>query len=382
MEGKRILITGGGTAGHIYPAVSVIEYVKDNYPGTAVLFIGTEKGMEKDFIAGLGIEFMTVRASGLSSSKNFFKKILIYLRFFFLLIAGSLRSLFIIKRFKPDFVLGTGGYVCGPVFLGAKMLGKKIYIHEQNSIPGRLNRLFAKYAEVIFVSFDGSQKLFNIRGKGKVPRFVFSGNPVRKEIRNFSDCLPDYKRFGLEKGRFTIVASGGSLGAEKINNSVAGLYEHYRENQDLQLILISGKRFYPEFRKKLEDLSQPSDRLIFRIYSYINDIEAIYRIADLIISRAGATTIAELAVIGTPSILIPYPEAIENHQFYNARNLVEAGKSVLINDKDLNSDVLQDTIESLLANNMEKYVNMKEANVNKALIESEAIIVEKILGVV
>ena len=380
MKGKRIIITGGGTAGHIYPAVSVIEYIKDNYPGTSVLFIGTGKGMEKDLIAELGIEFRTVGASGLSASKNFFKKILVYLKFLFLLISGSIRSLSIIRGFKPDFVLGTGGYVCGPVFLGAKLLGIKIYIHEQNSIPGRLNRLFARYAEVVFVSFDGSQRFFNIRGRKKVPGLVFSGNPVRKEIRNFSDCPPDYKRFGLEKGRFTIVAFGGSLGAEKINNSVSGLYEYYRKSRDLQFILISGKRFYPEFRDKMEGLFQPADMLIFRVFPYINDIAAIYRIADLIISRSGATTIAELAVTGIPSILIPYPEAIGNHQFYNARNLVEAGKSVLITDNDLNAGILKDAIDSLLANNTKKYVNMREMTLNIEQPESEAIIVGKILG--
>jgi len=378
MEKKRIIITGGGTAGHIYPAVSIIEYIKDNYPETEILFIGTGKGMEKDFIGELGIEFKTINASCLAGTKNFLKKIYIYLRFFFLIIAGSIRSLYIIKEFKPDFVLGTGGYVCGPVFLGAKLLGRRIVIHEQNYIPGRLNRFFAKYAEFIFVSFDGSKKLFNLKNKSKKKsRFIFSGNPVRKEIRDFANRVQDYRKFKLEEERFTVIAFGGSLGAEKINNSVLGLYKYCRENKELQYLLICGQRFYPDLKIKLNGYSRPSDKLIFRLFPYIKDIADIYRIADLVISRAGATTIAELAITGIPSILVPYPEAIENHQFYNANHLLKNKKSIMILDRDLNENILLSNIEVLLANKREKYDNMKRAVVKNSELKSEGIIVEK-----
>jgi UDP-N-acetylglucosamine--N-acetylmuramyl-(pentapeptide) pyrophosphoryl-undecaprenol N-acetylglucosamine transferase len=382
MEKKRIIITGGGTAGHIYPAVSIIEYIKDSYPETEMLFIGTRKGMEKDFIAELGIKFETVSASGLAVTSNFFKRIYIYIRFFFLLIAGAIRSIYIIRRFKPDFVLGTGGYVCGPVFFGARLLGRKIVIHEQNYIPGRLNRFFAKYSEFIFISFEGSQQLFNLKGRIKMPRFVFSGNPVRKEIRDIASHPPDYERFKLKKDRFTVIAFGGSLGAEKINNSVFGLYEHYRKNQNLQFILICGQRFYPELKERLSNCFKPSDKLVFSLFPFVKDIEGIYRIADLVISRAGATTVAELATTGIPSILVPYPEAIEDHQFYNASQLVEAKKSIIILDKYLNKDILINNIESLLANKREKYVNMKKAASGGIKMESQALIVEKMFALI
>ena len=380
MERKRIIITGGGTAGHIYPAVAIIQYINENYPETEILFIGTGRGMEKDLIDGLGIKFEAINASGLAATSNLIRKIHVYIRFIFLLISGSARAFFIIKGFKPDFVLGTGGYVCGPVFLGAKLLGRKIVLHEQNYIPGRLNKFFARYAEFIFTSFEGSKQFFKTKDRDRKSRFVFSGNPVRKDIRAFRSLTPDYKRFELEEGRFTVIAFGGSLGAENINNSVFGLYDYYRDKTDLQFALICGKRFYDEFNSKLIDNLRPSDKLVFRLFPYITDIAAIYRITDLVIARAGATTVAEISATGIPSILVPYPAAIENHQFYNAGDLVESGKAIIILDNDLNRDVLKNNLESLLANNKEKYVNMKGTSVKGLQLNSDAVIVEKMFG--
>jgi len=172
------------------------------------------------------------------------------------------------------------------------------------------------------------------------------------------------------------------LNQEKINNSVFGLYEHYRENQNLQFILICGQRFYPELKERLNNCFKPSDKLVFSLFPFVKDIEGIYRIADLVISRAGATTVAELATTGIPSILVPYPEAIEDHQFYNASQLVEAKKSIIILDKYLNKDILINNIESLLANKREKYVNMKKAASRGIKMESQALIVEKMFALI
>jgi UDP-N-acetylglucosamine--N-acetylmuramyl-(pentapeptide) pyrophosphoryl-undecaprenol N-acetylglucosamine transferase len=375
---KRILICGGGTAGHIYPAVAVIEYIKRKYPGCRMLFIGTKKGMENSFIPALGIDFKTIKASGLIATNNPIKKISSYFKFLYSLIAGFFNSVNIIIRFKPDFILGMGGYVCGPVLLAAVFLNKKYLLHEQNLIPGRLNKVFSKFSTYIFISFEETKKYFG----GKLKKIIFSGNPVRESIKNSRYQIHNYKKWGLDNKRFTIVTFGGSLGAYKINNAVIDSYDHFRLNNNIQILLICGLRYFEDANKKIADVSKISDTLIFKIFPYINEMDEIYAIADLIITRAGAITIAELIATNIPAILIPYPEAIENHQFYNADFLVKNNKAVMILDKDLNGSILIKSIEDLLFNDKEKYNSIKEKKLEFGKLNGEEIVANTILGVV
>ena len=214
-----IIICGGGTAGHIYPAVAIIENIRQNYPDYRLLFVGTKRGMENKFIPELGVDFNRIKT---------------YLKFLFSLNLGFLKSLAIIIKFKPDIVLGMGGYVCAPVLLAAIFLRKKIALHEQNYIPGRLNMFFSRFSKYFFISFTETKKLLNINSS----RVIFSGNPVREIIKKvkYEEC--EYAKWNLEKGRFTIIAFGGSLGAEKINNTIIDLYKYFRDSREIQILLI------------------------------------------------------------------------------------------------------------------------------------------------
>jgi UDP-N-acetylglucosamine--N-acetylmuramyl-(pentapeptide) pyrophosphoryl-undecaprenol N-acetylglucosamine transferase len=268
-----------------------------------------------------------------------------------------------------------GGYVCGPVLAAAIFLGKKFGLHEQNYIPGRLNKVFSRFSRYIFISFEDTAKFFNL-GNDKV---VFSGNPVRKEIRDSIYANPDYQDWDFQEERFTIAAFGGSLGAEKINTAVMDLYNYFKNDSGIQIILICGNRYYEELNKKLKNICNESDRLLFRLLPYVSEMDKVYTIADLIISRAGANTIAELAITNIPAILIPFPKAIDNHQFYNARYLVKNKKAVMILDKDLSQENLTLEINNLLANNKEKYFLIKEAKLKIAGMDSAKIIAETII---
>ncbi len=379
-QNKRLVITGGGTGGHIYPAIALIEYIKKKNPDTKMLFIGTKKGMENSLIPRTGIRYAAISASGFKTAKNLLEKLKIYLRFIFILPSGILRSMILIQSFKPDLVLGMGGYVCGPVFVAARILHKEIAIHEQNYLPGRLNRFFAKRVKMVFTGFEGSEKYFKIKTGSRGPRIYFSGVPVRSSIRDFRESAPDYKQFGLKKNRFTITAFGGSLGAEKLNNAVLGLYKNFRVRKDLQIILICGERFYTVMSEKIDLYSREGDQLVFNLVSYVNNMAGLYRITDLIISRAGATTVSEISVTGIPSILIPYPKAIENHQYYNAENLAGKGKAIIINDRDLSPERLLKEINLILENDMKNYYHMQQMLSKTDSILSEELIVEKMFG--
>jgi len=378
---KRVIITAGGTAGHIYPAIGIIEYLQEFHKEVKVLYLGTRKGMESRLVAPLNIDFKPLRASGFASSKSYLKKAIIYVKFFFNLIAGFFEALAAIRNFKADFVIGMGGYVCAPVFIAALVLRKPVAIHEQNYIPGRLNKIFAKYAKYVFLSFEESAAFFKQRNDKIETGFLFSGDPVRKKIRDFKQIEPDYEKWNLKTGRFTITAFGGSLGAEKINNSVMSLYEYFRDDSKIQIILICGTRFFKDLSEKIERISGKSDRIIFKILEYVDQMEQLYRLTDLIISRAGATTIAELAIVNIPAILVPYPQAIENHQFYNAQFLAKRNKAILIEDRDLNPEILFSSISSLLENEKKKYIEIKNKGLDIKDINSAKIITEKILGI-
>ncbi|HEY5501421.1 MAG TPA: undecaprenyldiphospho-muramoylpentapeptide beta-N-acetylglucosaminyltransferase [Candidatus Humimicrobiaceae bacterium] len=350
---KRILICGGGTAGHIYPAVSIIEEILENHKDFDLLYIGTDKGLEKKIIEKLGINFKMVRAAGLIQRGNPAKKLINYIKFIFNLASGFLSSIKLIKTFDPGIILGMGGYVCAPVLLSAVFLRKRFVLHEQNFIPGRLNKFFSKFCYRIFISFEDTRQFLNIN-TGKI---VFSGNPVRKIIREASNKKPDYAKFGLVGGKFTITAFGGSLGADKINNSFIKLYEKLKDREDVQFLLISGSRFYEDF--KMKNINTLKNSYSLKVFPYVDEMDEIYSLTDLLISRSGANTIAEIAFCNIPAILIPYPWAIDNHQYYNASFLEKNGKAIILNDKNLNDEGLYNIFVDLEKENKKLYNDLK-----------------------
>ncbi|MGM0365763.1 MAG: undecaprenyldiphospho-muramoylpentapeptide beta-N-acetylglucosaminyltransferase [Actinomycetota bacterium] len=374
MDKKKILICGGGTAGHVYPAMALIEEIKRSSPRVSVLFVGTKKGMENKFIPLMGIRFEAIRAAGLSAADNIFEKVKVYGRFVFFLAGGFFTSIKLILGFKPDVILGMGGYVCGPVLLAAVFLRKNFMLHEQNYIPGRLNRFFSRFAKKVFISFEGTRNYL------KTKRVVYSGNPVRASVREFKNEKKDYSRWGLARDRFTVVAFGGSLGAGKLNDIMVDIYSHFRDNEKLQILLITGNRFYRQFEQIKNKAAKDEDKIILQVIPYTQHMAQIYRVADLIISRAGANTIAELAITDIPAILIPYPYAIDNHQYYNAKYLADNGRAILIQDKDLSSELLIDNICGLIEHNKRNYNNLLSREVRLKKMDSEKIIIENLLG--
>jgi len=372
--GRRILICGGGTAGHIYPAVSVIEEIKENHEETVMLYVGSNKGMEKTIIPGVGIDFIAINASGLIQKGNLLKKLMNYSKFLFVLIFSFLKSIKIINDFKPDIILGMGGYVCGPVLLSAVILRKKIALHEQNYIPGRLNKFFSKFCSYIFISFEETKNYLKI----PVAKIVYSGNPVRKIIREFSKKNKDYEKYGLKRGKFTITLFGGSLGADKINNISIQLFENYKKREDMQFLLISGRRFYENLKNSNEYLFIENN-VSLSIFPYINEMDEVYNLTDLIISRSGANSIAEIAYCNIPAILIPFPQAIDNHQYFNACFLEKNKKAIIIEDVNFNCRNLVKIINDLEKEDKKIYNELKYMKISTDFFNGHKIITEYLI---
>ncbi len=371
---KNILVTGGGTGGHLYPAIAVIEYIRKKYPETSITFIGSKKGSGKSLISDMGVRFYSVRASGLIGGKNIFRKAAAYLLFFIDLIPGFFKSFSILKKNKIDIILGMGGYICTPVLLAAIIRKTAFVLHEQNYIPGRLNRLFSVRSRYFFTSFEDTKRFLNI----KTGNIIFSGNPVRKAVMDFRHLNPDYKKWGLSEKRFTITALGGSLGARKINESVLKLGSLINIKKDIQVLLISGTRFYEGITSGLKDIGKRT-KVPIKVFPYIDEIDKVYRITDLIISRAGASTVFEIYAAGIPSILIPYPFAIDDHQTYNARYLEHKNMSIVIEEKYMGPELLAEKINVLLQDNKKLYNMMKMEGQLNVSRDSACIISEKLM---
>jgi len=356
--------------------MAVIEYFQEKYPDSSLTFIGSEKGMGHKLIPAMGIDFYKVKARGLIMSRSASKKLFGYAGFVFALIPGFIRALKILRRKKITEILGMGGYVCAPVFLAAMVRKIDFSIHEQNYIPGRLNKLFSPKAKYVFTSFKETKKYL----KAKEGSVVFSGNPVRRAVRECRRSVPSYGKWGLDKDRFTIVAFGGSLGAEKINSTIAGLYGKFARDSRIQILLISGNRYYADIKRIVESkINKNDDDLIFKVKAYIDQMDQVYSVADLIIARAGANTVFEAAATGIPSVLIPYPDAIEDHQFYNAKYIADMGKAVLLREDKLSVRTLSDIIVDLLKNSMERYLKMKSVSIPNSGEESLKIITGKLM---
>jgi len=326
----RVVVTAGGTGGHIYPALAIINKIKKIHPESEFLYIGTHNRMEKDIIPTFNIPFKSIEIYGINR-KNPFKNIKTIKAFM-----KSLKDIKkYLKEFNPDVVVGAGGYVTGPVLYMASKLGYKTFIHEQNSIPGRANKFLSKYVDQIGVSFKSSIKYF--------PEYktTFTGNPCGEEALMKKEISK--KEFGLSLNKKLVLFVMGSLGSSKMNDFLVKTMSLFK-NKDYEILFVTGKKYSEELLKK----EFPSN---VKVVPYVENMPGLMKNTDLMISRAGASTLSEIIALKVPSILIPSPYVTDNHQFKNAYDLVSKKAAVLIEEADLKGDFLVRKIDELLENN-------------------------------
>lgn len=326
----NILLSGGGTGGHIYPAVAIADELKKRYSDANILFVGAKDRMEMEKVPQNGYPIKGLWISGLNR-----QKIWTNVLFPFKLISSLFKAYGIIKKFKPQVVIGTGGFASGPTLYVASALGKPCLIQEQNSYPGITNKLLSKKVEKICVAYDNLERFFP---KEKI---VKTGNPVRQDLQiHQQDKKVALKHFGLEEHKQTILVLGGSLGARAINRLIAENLD-YLLSKNVQLIWQTGKLYYEEY-KHLGNQKQ------VKTMAFINKMNLAYSAADIIISRAGAGTISELCIVGKPVLFVPSPNVAEDHQTKNAEAVVAMNAAVLLKESEL--DKFKKEMDNLIEN--------------------------------
>lgn len=340
MSKLRFLLAGGGTSGHITPALAIADQIRLDHPDSEIRFCGTARGLESSLVPQAGYSFTSIRASGFPSrpSPAMFHALADFW-------AGRQQCLRLLREFSPNAVIGTGGYVCSPVVSAASSLRIPVLLHEQNAFPGRSNRLMAKRSQAVCVSFKGTESRF----AAGVP-VTLTGNPVRSTF--FSLNREDARKALASEGQpisentFFILVIGGSLGARTLNQAILGIEPKSFFTEDgrsgLFAVLAAGKRQY------LEIAATAKGKTWLDVREYIHDIDRYMAAADLVICRAGAMTCAELSALGRPSILVPYPYAAGDHQTFNARALADAGAAILCPDSDMSAGYLDRTLPELL----------------------------------
>lgn len=333
MRPPRIIVSGGGTGGHIFPAIAIANAIKNLHPDAAILFVGAIGRMEMEKVPAAGYDIEGLWISGLQRNLS-----LQNLAFPFKVVSSLLKARKIIKSFKPDIAIGVGGYASGPLLKAAGSMGVATMIQEQNSFPGITNKMLAQKADRICVAYDHMNRWFPDE------KITKTGNPVRRKMVEISGKRElAIQHFGLDPNKRTVFCMGGSLGARTINHSVANMLEKFGKN-DIQLIWQTGKLYH---QQALEDVSTFAEGVIC-VKDFIYEMDLAYAAADVIVSRAGAMSISELCLIGKPAILVPLPSAAEDHQTKNAQALVDENAAVLIPDS-LCRELLPDELMKLLA---------------------------------
>jgi len=329
-QSVKIILSGGGTGGHIYPAVSIANEIKQQFPHAEMLFVGAKDRMEMEKVPQAGYAIEGLWISGLQrrlTLKN--------LTFPFKLMHSSWKAYRIIKKFKPDVVIGTGGFASGPTLFVANKLGIKTLIQEQNSLPGITNKLLAKKADKICVAYDGLERFF------PTDKISKTGNPVRQDILNVQTKKTEANTFfNLDPNRKTLVILGGSLGARAINKLIESQI-HWLVEQRVQVIWQTGKLYEKEY-------SQYSGLEGVQTFAFLNRMDLTYAIADVIVSRAGASSISELCLVSKPVIFIPSPNVAEDHQTKNALAIVKEDAALMLKESDLS--MFKPMLEELITN--------------------------------
>ena len=323
----KVVFTGGGTGGHLYPGLAIMEELEKRIP-CEILFIGTKRGLEARIVPQKGYPFRTVWISGLRRGR-ILKNVLFPVR----MLISLLQALVIIMIFKPDVLVGTGGYVSWPVLTAGVLLGRRTVIQEQNRAPGLVTRLLAPRVDSVHLSFDASKKLFR-----KKSNLHVSGNPTRNDLEVY-DRNQAYKHFGLDSGKRTLFIFGGSQGARSINQAFLDIVDTMLEKTDVQILWATGPRWYEEIGERMRCYSRR-----VRVFPYIHEMALAYGVSDLILCRAGATTVAEVTRLGIPVIFIPFPAAAGGHQEENARVLWEAGAAEMVLEDEISVGKLEEVI--------------------------------------
>lgn len=336
----RIVYAGGGTGGHINPALSIADYVKEKNPDVKSLFIGTQRGLEKKLIPEAGYDIEYIDICGFDR-KKLWKNISVMAK----LIKANRKCVKILKEFGADAVVCTGGYVSGPVAMAAGKLKIPALIHEQNVYPGLTVKGAEKYVKYTAVSFEETVKYMS-----DTKKCVVTGNPVRTGILN-AERESARKKLGLDDKPFVLVF-GGSLGSKKINDTMIGVIKKVTETKDFRLLFGTGEKNYQEVCDNLEKSGIKLSEEI-KVVPYINDMHEVMAAADLVVSRSGAITVSEIAALGKASVLIPSPNVVRNHQEQNAREFEKNGAAAVITEDVLTSDLLYDKIIGLVKNHSE-----------------------------
>ena len=330
----RLLIAGGGTGGHLFPGVAIAEELRAREPDAAVRFVGTERGIEARVLPGLGWELALIQVSGLKTVGVWGA-----IKGVFRLPRAYFQARRRVKEFRPDAVIGVGGYASGPVVLAAKLRGVPTAICEQNSIPGMTNKILGRLARKVFLAFAVSERFF------KPKKLALVGNPVRRELlaRLTAPPAPGPHVEPLTP-KVRVLVCGGSQGAVKVNELAAEALIALAKERPIAVVHQTGAQGLDATSARYRDA-----RVNARVEPFIQDMATEYLNADVIISRAGATTVAELAVAGKPAIFIPYPFAADNHQEINAREMADAGAALMFRQADLTGPALADALRPLLA---------------------------------
>ena len=315
----RFIFAGGGTGGHLYPALAVAQQIMQIKPEAEILFVGTKNKIEGRVVPEYGFKFKPIWVSGFSRKLN-----LNNLLFPIKLIVSTIQSLLINMKFKPRVALGSGAYVSGPVIWAASVMGSKIILLEQNSYPGVTNRMLEKKADEIHITFEESKKYFR-----RPEKLILSGNPIRINLKleNRSEAL---KNFDLDDSKKTLLVIGGSLGARTLNQSIASAVGDLT-NEGIQIIWQTGPAYFETY-KMFESQS-------VKVMAFVNNMSAAYSASDLVMARAGATTIAEVSFLGLPVIFVPSTNVAANHQYMNAKAIADANAAILIEDKNLENEI-------------------------------------------
>ena len=350
----RVIVVAGGTGGHIYPAVAIINKIKEKDKNSEILYIGTTDRMEKDIIPKMGINYVGIPMSGLNR-KNIFKNFSVCKKF----LDAIKKSKEIIKEFKPDIVLGVGGYITAPVLYAAHSLKVKVLIHEQNSIPGLSNKFLSNFADTICVSLPGSVELFS----GNV---VYTGNPRSEEIIDVEKVSK--KTLGFDNKKLVVVVMG-SLGSITMTKKIKEIITGF-SGKNYNVVIVTGKNYIDDY----DDVAVPSN---VKLVPYMENFINVLKDTDLIVSRAGASTIAEITAIGLPAILVPSPYVTHNHQYMNAKALEDVGACKIVTEDEFSKDVLISEIDKLL-DDKELYDKMEKCSKKLGVLDSATRIYEEI----
>ncbi len=348
----KVLLTGGGTGGHIYPAIAVARRLEEIEPELNLLYVGTKRGLESTIVPEEGIRFEAIEIEGFKRKLDF-EGIKYNLKSVGLFLKSIQEAKQIIRKFKPDVVLGTGGYVSAPICYAAARAGIPTVVHEQNSFLGLTNKFLIRFVDKLAISFDD---IYEQTEKYR-QKVVFTGNPRAQELVS-AEIVKTPELFGLDPDQPIVLILGGSRGAEKINQSFVEAYPMLKE-RNYQILIATGESHYETIMQQLNEIFPLEEHPHIIVRPYINNMIEVLQHSSLLISRSGATTIAEITALGLPSILIPSPYVTDDHQTKNAMSLVKNGAAVLLEEKNLDGTSLLIKLDDLMLN-QERLQKMSE----------------------